>query len=72
MALVGWAVGLITLPSVSICLIAAFVATNLESVIGATLQTQWKWLTNELVNVANTFVGAVLAMGLLALVNLEF
>lgn len=72
MALVGWAVGLITLPGVSICLIAAFVATNLESVIGATLQTQWKWLTNELVNVANTLVGAVLAMGLLALVNLEF
>ncbi|MGV2387636.1 MAG UNVERIFIED_CONTAM: transporter substrate-binding domain-containing protein [Microcystis novacekii LVE1205-3] len=35
------------------CVIAAFIATNIESLIGATLQTRFLWLTNELVNVIN-------------------
>jgi uncharacterized membrane protein len=46
------------------CIIAAFVATNLESLIGATLQSQWDWLTNELVNVINTLIGALVAISL--------
>ena len=46
------------------CTIAAFVATNLESLIGATLQTQWDWLSNEIVNGINTFLGAAIAIGL--------
>jgi uncharacterized protein (TIGR00297 family) len=60
--LVAYNLGLITLTGVLICTIAAFVATNLESVIGATLQTKFDWLTNELVNVINTIIGAVVAI----------
>jgi len=66
-AVVGWATGLISLVGVGLCLVAAFIATNLESVIGATLQEQVPWLTNELVNIVNTTIGAISAM-LLALV----
>lgn len=65
-AFVGWGVGLIDWFGVLFCIIAAFVATNLESVIGATLQTKFDWLTNEFVNVLNTFIGAIAAI-LLAL-----
>ena len=64
MAAVGWATGLITLSGALICLIAAFVATNLESVIGATIQEKLPWLTNELVNIANTTIGAIVAIGI--------
>ncbi|MGA9380795.1 MAG: TIGR00297 family protein [Phormidium sp.] len=65
-ALVAWGVGLINIVGIGLCVIAAFVATNLESVIGATLQTKISWLTNEVVNAINTFVGAIAAI-LLAL-----
>ncbi|MEY3333702.1 MAG: hypothetical protein RLZZ176_2002, partial [Cyanobacteriota bacterium] len=37
-------------------------ATNLESVIGATLQSKYTWLTNEVVNIFNTFIGASVAI----------
>lgn len=67
-ALVGWGIGLINIVGIALCIVAAFIATNLESVIGATLQSKISWLTNELVNVINTFLGAIvailLAMGL--------
>ncbi|MBD2092851.1 TIGR00297 family protein [Microcoleus sp. FACHB-1515] len=63
-AIVGWAVGLIDLTGIAICLVAAFVATNLESVIGATLQNQFDWLTNELVNILNTLIGASVAIAI--------
>jgi len=65
-ALVGWGVGLINLVGVICCVIAAFIATNLESVIGATLQSQYDWMTNEVVNFFNTLIGAIAAL-LLAL-----
>lgn len=65
-AFVGWGVGLINLPGVLFCLVAAFIATNLESVIGATLQAKIDWLTNEVVNFLNTLIGAIAAV-LLAL-----
>ncbi|MFB2836199.1 TIGR00297 family protein [Floridanema evergladense] len=65
-ALLAWGIGLINLLGVGLCVIAAFVATNLESVIGATLQTKVSWLTNEVVNAINTLVGAIVAI-LLAL-----
>jgi uncharacterized protein (TIGR00297 family) len=61
-ALTGTIVGLMPPLGVALCLMAAFIATNLESVIGATLQQRWHWLTNELVNVLNTFIGAITAM----------
>ncbi|MDJ0734158.1 MAG: TIGR00297 family protein [Nostocaceae cyanobacterium] len=66
-ALLGWGLGLISLLGVAWCVLAAFIATNLESVIGATLQSQYSWLTNEVVNIINTFIGAITAI-LLALI----
>lgn len=66
-AAVGWGTGLISPLGAGLCLIAAFIATNLESVIGATLQEKLPWLTNELVNIVNTTIGAIAAM-LLALI----
>jgi uncharacterized protein (TIGR00297 family) len=61
-AFVAWGLGLINLLGVLWCILAAFVATNLESVIGATLQSKYSWLTNEVVNILNTFIGATTAM----------
>ena len=61
-ALIGWAVGLIDVVGVTWCVLAAFIATNLESVIGATLQSRFSWLTNELVNILNTLIGAIVAI----------
>jgi uncharacterized protein (TIGR00297 family) len=63
-ALVGWSVGLIDLWGAIWSVIAAFIATNLESVIGATLQNKYSWLTNEVVNFINTLIGAIAAITL--------
>lgn len=65
-AFVGWGVGLINLTGVAFCVLAAFIGTNLESLIGATLQSKFEWMTNEVVNVFNTLIGAIAAV-LLAL-----
>ncbi len=70
-AVVSWAIGLMTPLGIILCIIAAFVATNLESLIGATLQNKFSWLTNEVVNIINTFIGAVVAV-LLAWLTLGF
>lgn len=43
-------------------ILAAFIATNIESIIGATLQNKYYFLTNEVVNFINTFIGAIIAM----------
>ncbi len=61
-AFIGWGVGLIDLLGVAWCVVAAFIATNLESVIGATLQSKYAWLTNEVVNIFNTLIGAIAAV----------
>ncbi|AVH67594.1 TIGR00297 family protein [Nostoc sp. 'Peltigera membranacea cyanobiont' N6] len=61
-AFVGWGVGLIDLLGVAWCILASFIATNLESVIGATLQSKYTWLTNEVVNIFNTLIGAIAAV----------
>ncbi|MFN6569844.1 TIGR00297 family protein [Dendronalium sp. ChiSLP03b] len=61
-ALVAWGVGLINFLGIVWCVLAAFIATNLESVIGATLQSKYTWLTNEVVNILNTLIGAIAAM----------
>jgi uncharacterized protein (TIGR00297 family) len=61
-ACVGWAVGFIDLVGIVWCILSAFIATNLESVIGATLQTKYTWLTNEIVNIFNTLIGAIAAI----------
>jgi len=61
-ALVGSGVGLISLTDVFFCAMAAFIATNIESVLGATVQSKFDWLTNEVVNFINTLIGAVVAV----------
>ncbi|MBO3463801.1 TIGR00297 family protein [Aetokthonos hydrillicola Thurmond2011] len=61
-ALVGWGVGLIDVVGVLWCVLAAFVATNIESLIGATLQSRFSWLTNEVVNILNTLIGSLVAI----------
>lgn len=66
-ALVAWGVNLIDSLGIVWCVIAAFIATNLESVIGATLQSKYTWLTNEVVNIFNTLIGAISAI-ILALI----
>jgi uncharacterized protein (TIGR00297 family) len=64
LSLVAYGLGLITPIGIAICLLAAFIATNIESLIGATVQEKNAWLTNELVNFINTAIGAVVAIGL--------
>lgn len=71
-ALVGWGVGLIEPIGILWCILAAFVATNLESVIGATLQSDLDWLTNEVVNMLNTTIGAIVAMALALALGVYF
>jgi len=61
-ALIGWGVNLINPLGILWSILAAFIATNLESVIGATLQSKYTWLTNEVVNVFNTLIGATAAI----------
>jgi uncharacterized protein (TIGR00297 family) len=60
----AWVLGLISWGGVLYCVLAAFVATNLESYIGATLQARWDWLTNEVVNGINTLIGALVAVAI--------
>ena len=54
------------LTSIGIATLAAFLATNAESLIGATLQGKkgLEWITNEVVNFFNTVIGASIAIGL--------
>lgn len=61
-AFVSWAVGVIDLTGIVFCVVAAFIATNIESVIGATVQSKFEWLTNEVVNFFNTLIGAIAAI----------
>ncbi len=61
-ALVGYSLNLIDSMGIIISIVAAFVATNFESVLGATLQNDFDWLTNEVVNIINTLIGATFAI----------
>jgi uncharacterized protein (TIGR00297 family) len=65
-AILAWAVGLITTEGIVLCAIAAFIATNIESLIGATIEGKFKWLTHDVVNILNTLIGAIVVI-LLAL-----
>jgi uncharacterized protein (TIGR00297 family) len=64
LTLYGYFIGLITGPAVPISIVAAFIATNIESVLGATLQGKknLEWITNDVVNFLNTLIGAGLAI----------
>lgn len=63
MTAVGMLLGQITtMTGFVACIVAAFVATTFESYIGAAYQDQNPWLTNELVNLLNTIVGALVGI----------
>ena len=65
LSLYGYAVGLIHSPAgIALSTLAAFLATNAESVLGATLQEKkgLEWMTNEVVNAINTLIGATIAI----------
>lgn len=63
-ALIGYGLGLITSPmELGLCITAAFIATNIESLIGAIWQSKYAWLTNEVVNGIMGVIGAVAAVG---------
>ncbi len=47
-----------------IILISGFLATILESFLGALLQKKYTWLTNELVNSIQTSIASLIAIGL--------
>jgi len=59
------AVGLMPTSALLPCVIAAFVANNVESLLGASVQGKIGWMTNEVVNFINTLVGAVVAVGMI-------
>lgn len=63
-ALAGWQLRLCGPLGAALSVLAAFVATTCESLIGATVQGKVKWLTNELVNFINTAIGAAVAIAL--------
>ena len=60
--ILAWGIGMITWLGVVWCAIAALVATTIESLIGATLESRFAWLTNDLVNFINTLIGAIAAI----------
>lgn len=62
LAAIAWIIGLISPIGIIWCVIAAFVATTIESLIGATLESRFEWLTNDLVNLINTIIGAKVAI----------
>jgi uncharacterized protein (TIGR00297 family) len=62
LAVIAWVIGLISPLGIIWCIIAAFIATTIESLIGATLESRFTWLTNDLVNFINTVIGAIAAM----------
>jgi uncharacterized protein (TIGR00297 family) len=61
-ATLGWGIGLIDPIGVALCVVAAFVATSVESLIGATIESKLSWLTHDVVNFLNTLIGAIVAI----------
>lgn len=51
-------------------ILAAFIATTMESYIGAIFQDRISWLNNELVNLIMTVLGAGMAIAMVALTPL--
>jgi len=63
--LYAWWIGLLPdANDVVLATVAAFIATNIESWIGATMQGKqgFDWMTNEVVNFFNTVIGASVAV----------
>ena len=70
LALIAWGIGMINPLGIIWCVIAAFIATTSESLIGATLESRFTWLTNDIVNFINTVIGAITAIALAAIVHI--
>ena len=64
LAIAAWGIGFIPAVGIVICAIAAFVATTMESLIGATIEDKLPGLTHDVVNIINTLIGAVVAIAL--------
>ena len=64
LAAIAWAIGMVSPIGIIWCIIAAFIATTIESLIGATLESRFAWLTNDIVNFINTLIGAIAAITL--------
>lgn len=62
LAAFGIGCGLVSRSAMLPCVFAAFIATNVESLIGASAQGRFGWLTNEVVNFINTLIGAIVAV----------
>ena len=62
LAVIAWGIGMISWVDIIWCAIAAFIATTIESLIGATLESRFTWLTNDIVNFINTLIGAIVAI----------
>ncbi|MEM9163181.1 MAG: TIGR00297 family protein [Cyanobacteria bacterium P01_F01_bin.4] len=69
LATFAWGIGLIAPVGILICAIAAFIATNIESLIGATIEGKIPGLTHDVVNIINTLIGAGVAVGVAWLVG---
>lgn len=67
LSLYALAVGLIGLPGLVPCLLATVIGTTAESLIGASAQDNFNWLTNELVNFIMTVIGAAAGVSLAVL-----
>ena len=63
-ALFGWSVGLIPAIGILWSAIAAFIATNIESVLGATVEDKIPFYPHHIVNIINTTIGALVAMAI--------
>ncbi|MBX2865917.1 MAG: TIGR00297 family protein [Leptolyngbyaceae cyanobacterium MAG.088] len=62
LAVAAWGIGFIPVVGVVICAIAAFIATTIESLIGATIEDKLPGLTHDVVNIINTLIGAMVAI----------
>ncbi len=63
-ATVGWAIGLIPARGILWSAIAAFIATNIESLLGATVEEKIPYYPHHVVNIINTTIGAIVAMAI--------
>ncbi len=61
-AAIAVALNLVTVTGATVVAGAAIVANWFESILGAVVQGEVEWLTNDLVNVTQTVVAALLAV----------
>lgn len=71
-ALAGVGMRFVAWKAVPVVLVAAFLATNVESLLGASLQNdRHPWATNEFINFLNTLIGSLLGIGMVLALRLS-